>query len=365
MTSCPLYTGGTADISVHEKQPNGKLKEIHKASGGPWGGIYVDENYMRMLKKVFGGQAVEKLKKEEMVDYLDILREFETKKRNFNSSVTDKITFRVSSTLSELSKSFTGRNLDENVAASGYGNKVVVKGRDKLRVDASLFKEWFDYPVDDLMQHIKSIFVEPKMGGTRSILLVGGFGESSYVQERMKLAFPGKKVIIPNEAGLVVLKGAVRFGHDNCIVETRVMQYSYGIKGKTSFDKAVHQTSMITVDGDGKEKVYGAFIGFVRANEPIKVGHQVTVGRDPGNNPNFSTIAVVRSLNPNPILAAEPGCEILGTLNVHHPDGTTKADKKMNVTLFFGDTELMIKVRIKKTGEEFNLTLNCLGDETE
>jgi len=27
--------GGTADISVHEKLPNGKLKAIHKASGGP------------------------------------------------------------------------------------------------------------------------------------------------------------------------------------------------------------------------------------------------------------------------------------------------------------------------------------------
>ncbi|XP_052819947.1 heat shock 70 kDa protein 12B-like [Mya arenaria] len=38
--------GGTADISVHERKPDGTLKEIHKASGGPWGGIYVDENYM-------------------------------------------------------------------------------------------------------------------------------------------------------------------------------------------------------------------------------------------------------------------------------------------------------------------------------
>lgn len=350
---------------MHEKQAKGKLKEIHKASGGPWGGIYVDENYMRMLEKIFGRVAVEKLKKEEMGDYLDILREFETKKRNFNISATDKVTFRVSSTLNEFSQSLTGRSLEENVAVSGYGNKVVVKGRDKLRVDPSLIKEWFDGPVDDLIQHIRSIFDETKMRSTTSILLVGGFGESSYVQERTRGEFPGKKLIIPNEAGLVVLKGAVRFGHDNSIVETRVMQYTYGIRGKTPFNESVHKESLMTVDENGKRKVNGAFIVFVRANESIPVGHQVTVGRDPGKNPLFTTFPVIRSLTPNPVLANEPGCEILGTLKVHHPKGTTKADKKMNVTLIFGDTELKIKVRIRKTGEEFYLTLNCLGEDTE
>ncbi|WAR31119.1 HS12B-like protein [Mya arenaria] len=30
--------GGTVDVSVHERNDNGTLKEIHKASGGAWGG---------------------------------------------------------------------------------------------------------------------------------------------------------------------------------------------------------------------------------------------------------------------------------------------------------------------------------------
>ncbi|WAR14317.1 HS12B-like protein, partial [Mya arenaria] len=44
--------GGTADISVHERNPDGTLKEILKSSGGPWGGIFVDENYMKMLGRL-------------------------------------------------------------------------------------------------------------------------------------------------------------------------------------------------------------------------------------------------------------------------------------------------------------------------
>ncbi|WAR31398.1 HS12B-like protein [Mya arenaria] len=32
----------------------GSLKEIHKSSGGPWGGMYVDENYIAFIRKIFG-----------------------------------------------------------------------------------------------------------------------------------------------------------------------------------------------------------------------------------------------------------------------------------------------------------------------
>ena len=33
--------GGTVDITVHEVQTNGTLKELDKASGGAWGGTRV------------------------------------------------------------------------------------------------------------------------------------------------------------------------------------------------------------------------------------------------------------------------------------------------------------------------------------
>ncbi|XP_052761219.1 heat shock 70 kDa protein 12B-like [Mya arenaria] len=57
--------GGTADISVHERKPDGTLKEIHKASGGPWGGIFVDKNYMKMLDRLYGEETLIDLRKTE------------------------------------------------------------------------------------------------------------------------------------------------------------------------------------------------------------------------------------------------------------------------------------------------------------
>jgi hypothetical protein len=58
------------------------LRELHKASGGAWGGTKVDENFLQMIVKVVGNTVMQKFKCESKSDELDLLREFEIKKRS-------------------------------------------------------------------------------------------------------------------------------------------------------------------------------------------------------------------------------------------------------------------------------------------
>jgi len=183
--------GGTADISAHEMLPNGKLKAIHKASGGPLGDIYVDQNYLAMLTEVFGTKAMDELKKTEMGDYVDLLREFETKKRDFPSKKGDKVTCRISAALSESFDKCEKGSLKE------YGSALELRGSEKLRVEPKIIKRWFDGPLNRMIQHVKGILREPNMRNFTSIFLVGGFGESSYAQERMQEKFINKRVMVP------------------------------------------------------------------------------------------------------------------------------------------------------------------------
>jgi len=47
-----LWLGGTVDTTGHEVLPNGKLKEIDSASGGPWGGQLVNEAFEDFIAKL-------------------------------------------------------------------------------------------------------------------------------------------------------------------------------------------------------------------------------------------------------------------------------------------------------------------------
>ncbi|KAL3885504.1 hypothetical protein ACJMK2_025557 [Sinanodonta woodiana] len=52
--------GGTVDITVHQVIEGGGLKEIHKASGGAWGGTKVDEGYQQFLISIVGNPVFQK-----------------------------------------------------------------------------------------------------------------------------------------------------------------------------------------------------------------------------------------------------------------------------------------------------------------
>ncbi|CAH1264037.1 HSPA12B [Branchiostoma lanceolatum] len=50
--------GGTVDITVYEISENGKVKEVTTASGGDWGGTKVDEEFLKLLDKIFGADIM-------------------------------------------------------------------------------------------------------------------------------------------------------------------------------------------------------------------------------------------------------------------------------------------------------------------
>ncbi|XP_052774593.1 heat shock 70 kDa protein 12A-like isoform X2 [Mya arenaria] len=347
--------GGTADISIHEKKRDGTLKEIHQPSGGPWGGIYVDANYLKFLEHIFGEKAISALKTEEMADYFDVIREFETKKRTYSKQTKGKFTFKISATTRRLSEKFTRQNLENRICSLGYGDSVIVKGGDKLRVEPDIVRTWFDGPINNLVGHLKNLFTEPKLRAVQTVVLVGGFGESTYVQERLRDEIPDKRLIVPAEAGLTVLKGAVRFGHNPT---SRVMKYTYGAMVNMIYNEKIHREDKIYVDEDGDLLVPECFDVFVRVNEDVPIDHQSTHRYIPLAYTVCTPI--YRTTAEYPVYVTEPGCELLGKLVIELPREIPLSELGNDTTFMFGGTELVVKKRVRKTGKEQILKLNCL-----
>jgi len=96
---------------VHEKLADGTLCEIHKASGGPWGGTNVDEEFFKWLETIFGKRAMSEL---DFHEHLDMQRELETIKRDLKLNSTNKMKFNIPSQLRRLSLQYKEKHRYQN-----------------------------------------------------------------------------------------------------------------------------------------------------------------------------------------------------------------------------------------------------------
>ena len=355
-----MFSGGTVDVSVHEKNLDGTLKELHRASGGPWGGTCVDSSYIDWLTQMFGKEAIERLKRESMGDYVDMLRDIESKKRSIAPDTTGFITLRVSAALKEYHDESAEENIVSKIARMNLKEEVKFQ-RDKLRVSVNIARKWFQHSIDMTIRHITGVLAEPEMKNVNTVLLVGGFGECKLVQEAVKKAVGRRAVIIPDEAGLAVLKGAVRFGHQPRVVSSRCVKYTYGYGVKSKFDASKHPQEKMIIDSYGKKRVDRCF------EKVVEIGTSVDVGKDiksPSgyflNKEGRTTFSIYASTELDPEFTTDPSCIKVGKLELGDAPGKTMAENEAQVYFAFGDTELNATVKILKTGKVMKKTVDCL-----
>jgi len=347
-------------VSVHEKNLDGTLKELHRASGGPWGGTCVDNSYIDWLAKMFGEDAMDKLKKNVMRDYFDLLREFETKKRNVLPDSAKMINFRVSAALNEFHNEGDGEQITKKIERLNLKNDVKMQ-RDTLRVSPDIVRSWFKYSIDKTVGHVREILAEPAMKDVNTILLVGGFAECKLVQEAVKNAVGGRAVIVPEEAGLAVLKGAVLFGHKPQLVSSRCVKYTYGYEGKLPFDESKHPRDKMVISEYGDKRIENCFIKVVEIDTSVEVGKDLPA---PSRSVLYKTtrtmFPIYASKERNPTFTTDPSCIKVGTFILEKASGETKEENEAQIYFAFGDTELRVSVNMLKTGEVFSTILDCL-----
>ena len=95
-----------------------------------------------------------------------------------------------------------------------------------LRMSAELMRDLFAPTLDKIASHVMSHMTSH----ISSLFLVGGFVESRMLQRSIRKAVGGKaRVVIPPDAGLTILKGAVLFGLDPTTVRMRTSHMTYGV----------------------------------------------------------------------------------------------------------------------------------------
>ena len=83
--------GGTADIACHQVDDKGRIRQIAAPSGGAWGSTYVDENFLTVLKQIFGEKWMDEFKQKYPAKYIEILGNFRESKKNYKNTDKKKI----------------------------------------------------------------------------------------------------------------------------------------------------------------------------------------------------------------------------------------------------------------------------------
>ena len=232
---------------------------------------------------------------------------------------------------------------------------------DKLRVQSEQVKKLFGETCQRIVSHLGEIFAESAVRNTDTILMVGGFSESKMLQDAIKQAFPGKKIIIPEEAGLAVLKGAVIFGHNPNMIVARVARQTYGVGVYKRFDPKIHPIERLVII-DGERRCQGCFSKHVEVGQEIPAGmaFEEKSYRPMSRSSTCMANIIYTSNHRNPMFVEDNGCRYLGQLPLDVSHIKRYRDRKALVRMIYGKTELDVEVRSAKTGEKLSATFNFL-----
>ena len=348
MINCCYSVGGTIDITVHEVKGNRNLKELDCASGGNWGGTSVDMAFKQALAEVVTEEMIEGYCHKYTGDYIELLRDFEIKKRKcgIRNDSNPFITLKVPVTFTDECEKLLGKDLTSLTNQSRFKNNFFWND-DKVRIDLLTFEGFFKPACDAIIKHVEGLFKSPKVKSVKKILMVGGFSESPLLQDAIRKAFPNCQVIVPQEAGLAVLRGAVVFGYNPKAIESRIAKYTYGVETNEEFDTEKHMESKKEII-NGVEYCKDIFDRHVKKGQKLKVDEAQAERSYVPLTSDQTEIGfyIYTSTDDDPLYTDY--CENIGQFLVAVPEDD--GDRSVSVKMIFGKTELTAQATVVRTG---------------
>ncbi|KAG5977078.1 hypothetical protein E4U56_000482 [Claviceps arundinis] len=226
--------GGTVDLISYEVMavaPRLKVKELVPGTGGMAGSLGLNERFASAVEELVGDHQWLELKSSKAWSFAE--RQFDQEiKKAFNGELDE-----------EYYVNFPMAELEDDKDSNLVSNTWKLTGHELSRI--------FEPLVADVLRMIEYQVQEVRLKrperGVSGICLVGGFGSSNYLMQRVKQHFPQTQVLQPEDAWAAIVKGAVLSKlPDQAAVTSTCATRHYGTKYWTHYD----------VSRDAGEKTY-------------------------------------------------------------------------------------------------------------
>ncbi|ROJ78933.1 Heat shock 70 kDa protein 12A [Anabarilius grahami] len=334
--------GGTVDLTVHQiRLPEGHLKELYKASGGPYGSIGIDYEFEKLLCKIFGQDFIDQFKIKRPAAWVDLMIAFESRKRAATPDRSNPLNINLPFSFIDYYKKFRGHSVEHALRKSNV-DFVKWSSQGMLRMSPDAMNALFKPTIDHIIQHLTELFERPEVTDIKFLFLVGGFAESPLLQQAVQNMLQGRsRIIIPHDVGLTILKGAVLFGLDPSIIKVRRSPLTYGVGVLNRFVEGKHPPEKMLVK-DGTRWCTDVFDTFISADQSVALGETVKRSYTPAKpSQQVIVIHVYCSEKESVSFISDPGVRKCGTLKLDVSGTESPATRREIQTLMqFGDTEI-------------------------
>jgi len=363
--------GGTVDVCVHRvlnSDSGFTVRECYKATGGAWGGIYVEKNFVKYLERIFSQKFIKSIQMNWPTIWSEIMRQFEFLKRQMDppaevssgdsSSEDDEDEAGLDHAVISLPYNFIteceklngGKSIENIVKDSNVkGAKIAQR---KLVIKTYIMQNFIMEQINLIVEHIQRLKETRECQSLRAIFLVGGFSECKMLQHTIYKIFSNPKcdIVIPVNPSMAIVKGSIKFGFNPTIISQRVAKCTYGLGRMRKFqigDKEEYK--YVTLDG--RVLCKNAFLEMIHALVPItrENCHYRSSFVPVEKDQNSITVKMYKADSENIKYTTEPGVEKIAQLRVPMPG--EGLDRTVEVTVDFSGTEIFASVKNLDTGE--------------
>ncbi|KAF9191421.1 hypothetical protein BGZ50_009375 [Haplosporangium sp. Z 11] len=254
--------GGTVDLIVFEVAvgPHGgrTLREVTRGSGHSCGSIFLDERMEVLLRRKFSKWKEHGLTAR---NWLQLMDTFIHNVKPLFDGIDDQY----------INMPAVLGRADMNDYEIGLEDGVLTVTAEEMR------REVFDPVVDDVLKLIHNQLQQTGFQ-CNAILLVGGFGCSSYLQTRVRSEFGSMVglIAVPPRAELAVVRGAAIAGIAPRTVAARVARRWYGVDSLMIYEPGCDLPHKEIRDRDGIIRAKDRFSVYVMPGQQIGVDECIT-----------------------------------------------------------------------------------------
>uniref|UniRef100_A0A671E5E2 Heat shock 70 kDa protein 12A n=1 Tax=Rhinolophus ferrumequinum TaxID=59479 RepID=A0A671E5E2_RHIFE len=179
--------GGTVDLTVHQiRLPEGHLKELYKATGGPYGSLGVDYEFEKLLCKIFGEDFIEQFKIKRPAAWVDLMIAFESRKRAAAPDRTNPLNITLPFSFIDYYKKFRGHSVEHALRKSNV-DFVKWSSQGMLRMSPDAMNALFKPTIDSIIEHLpESKIMESSKTFMRQLPVTPGYSECKYVKKPLQ-----------------------------------------------------------------------------------------------------------------------------------------------------------------------------------